>query len=318
VSSTGNSTGSNFTRTNRHVEWIKGVYPGAMTLTDRLTVTETRTLVTRNHAEDVDHGTVYYVLAPGQTGVQGPTSGIWSGARTHSTIIVTAKDTLTGAERPITLRAGRDNGCGGIRRMEDGIICYNAKRGPLIVSFTASDNPGLPSGEWKAKFDVDARGWHRPYNERLPISVDVRNLVQGRVTTTASWQSPNFAEAGSKGTVYYIVPAQPGATGPTSPIWSGHPGHSIVKVLVKDASTGFERQISLRATRSSGCGAHPMNDGVQCYAAKQGPLTVSYNAADNTDLPTGTWRGVAHVRAKGWHDHAIDEAIRVNVDIEQQ
>jgi hypothetical protein len=316
VTSTGNEGGTNYTRMNRHVEWIKGVFPGATKFSERFRVTDTHSFVSRVHGEDVGYTKLHYVVAPGQPNVQGTTGMLASGAITwNARIKLKAKDALTGSERSIHLRTTHDTGCVGSR----GTICRPDRNDtPLKVSYHAADNAGLPSGEWKTNFDVDATGLQRAYKERLPISVEVRNIVQGRVTKTVSWQSPNFAQAASRGTVYYIVPAQAGATGPASGVWGGQPGHATVKVLVKDASTGFERHLSLRATRSSGCGAHPMNDGAQCNDYKQGPLTVSFHAADNTDLPTGTWRGVAHVRAKGWHDHAIDEAIRVNVDIEQQ
>jgi hypothetical protein len=309
--------GSQGTRVNRHVEWIKRVYPGASVFSDRFKVTEARAFVSRNFAEDVDRGTVYYVVAAGQSGVQGPTAPVWSGVRTHSNITVTAKDTITGIEHPLVLRASRDNGCGGGLRMEDGVMCYSAKMGPLSVAFHAEDNVTLPSGEWKAKFDVEAMGWHRPYRERLPISVDVRNLVHGRVSKTAAYWSPNYATAASRGTVYYVVPPQAGATGPTQGVWTGQRTHSTIRVLAKEASTGFERHIVLRANRHNGCGARRMEDGVMCSGMKMGPLSVAYHPADNADLAPGKWRGVLFLRAKGWHDKAVDEGLRLDVEIEQ-
>ena len=101
-----------FTPVKRHVAWIKGLFPGASTSSERFTVSESRPFVSRNHAEDVAHGTVYYVVAPGQPGVQGPTAGTWilNNAPDHSKITVTAKDAVTGAEHAIVLRASRHTG----------------------------------------------------------------------------------------------------------------------------------------------------------------------------------------------------------------
>jgi hypothetical protein len=320
VTSTGNSTHSNFARMSRHAQWIKGLFPGVMTFSERMTVTDTTRFVSRNHADDVDRGAVYYVV-PQQAGASGPTERSWVYERgAHSKITVTAKDAISGIERPVVLRATRDSGCGPVR-MEDGVLCSSRtglmKLGPLHVSYHAQDNAALPSGEWKAKFEVDAVGSHRPYREKLPINVDIRNLVQGKVERDKAWVSPNFAQAASRGTVYYVVPSQKGATGPTSRIWGGPKTHSTMHVLVRDAATGFERNVVLRTSRTTGCSTRQMHDGLICSSYKQGPMTASFNADDNKDLPRGTWRGVAYVRAKGWHDHAVDEAIRVNVDIVQ-
>lgn len=318
VVSTKGTGGTNATRINRHIDWIKGVFPGASTFSERFTVTATRPFVSRNHNEDVDQGTVYYVVAPNQSHVQGPTNGFWGGHRAHTSITVTATDAVTGMERPIVLRAWRFNGCRDLR-MEDATLCHNARIGILRVAYVAEDNVGLPGGEWKAKVDVDAVGWHRTHKERFTIQFDVRNLVEGKVSRDTSWQSPNFASAASRGTVYYVVPPQAGASGPTSRIWSSVRTHSTMHVLVRDASTGFERNIVLRTSRSSGaCGSFRMHDGVLCFDhGKMGPMTATFRAADNPDLPAGKWRGVAYIRAKGWHDHAVDEAIRLNVEIDQ-
>ena len=137
------------------------------------------------------------------------------------------------------------------------------------------------------------------------------------MTKDAPWQSPNFASAATRGTVYYLVPPQAGASGPTAGIWSGVKTHSTIRVLAKEASTGFEREIALRAWRNNGCYWVRMEDGASCYLAQMGPVWVGYYEADNADVPAGTWRGVAHLRAKGWHDWAVDEPIRLDVDIQK-
>lgn len=170
------SSATYFARINRHIDWIKRIFPGAQTFSERFTVTESRPFVSRNHGEDVDYGTVYYLVAPGQSGVQGPTSRTWIHVRppTYSTITVTAKDAMTGAEHPVVLRASRGHGCGTVA-MENGVICNSIHRaGPVTVSYDPLDNQNVPGGEWKAKFDIVATGWHRPYSERLTIHVDIR------------------------------------------------------------------------------------------------------------------------------------------------
>ena len=53
-------------RMSKRVGWIKGVFPGAQTLTDRLTVTESTPFVSRNFDEDIEIPTVYFTVPAGQ------------------------------------------------------------------------------------------------------------------------------------------------------------------------------------------------------------------------------------------------------------
>jgi hypothetical protein len=319
TTSSGSPSWSFGVRMSKRTDWITGLFPGATTLTKRLTVTESAPFVSRNHADDVDAGTVYYVVPAGQTAATGPTAGTWSGAPTHSTITVKAHDRITGNVMPIQLRGHRDTGGCGVVRMEDAAICYSEKQGPLTLRFDPADNPGLPSGSWHAKFDVEAVGWHRTYRERIPITVDVRNLTRARVTRTAPYLSPNFASHATHGTVFYLVPTQARAQGPTKAMWKPDYGQnfSTIRVTALNAVTLEERTVVLRAQRQIGCGYRTwMENAVICYGIKNGPLQVEYNAADNPGLPAGLWRGLAFVRAKGWHDPSVDEFIELEVAID--
>jgi len=138
------------------------------------TVTEAQPFKSRNFAQDVAHGTVYYLIPAGQPGVTGPTQRIWSGHSGFTGIAVTAKDAYTGAEAVIHLRGTRSNGCNGPKRMEDGVICYDKKEGPLTVSYHTADNPGLAPGRYRATFDVEAVGWHTSYRNRFPMAIDIQ------------------------------------------------------------------------------------------------------------------------------------------------
>ena len=140
----------------------------------RPTVSESRPFVSRNVADDVPHGTVYYLVPGGQPGVSGPTKRVWYGTSGFSQIVVTAQED-SGTSATIKLRGQRSSGCNGLKRMEDGAICYAKRQGPLTVSFHAADNPGLAPGRYRATFDVEAIGWHTPYRQRFPIAVDIRN-----------------------------------------------------------------------------------------------------------------------------------------------
>ena len=141
----------------------------------RPTIREGKPFVSRNFANDVTHGTVYYVVPAGQPGVSGPTRRIWSGAGGFSQIVVTAAEADTGLQTTINLRGQRSSGCNALKRMEDGVICYSSRQGPLTVGFHAADNPGLAPGRYRATFDVEAVGWHTAYRQRFPISVDIHN-----------------------------------------------------------------------------------------------------------------------------------------------
>ena len=80
-----------------------------------------------------------------------------------SQIVVTAEDAESGSLATIKLRGQRSSGCNAPKRMEDGVICYSKRQGPLTVSFHAADNPGLAPGRYRATFDVEAVGWHTSF-----------------------------------------------------------------------------------------------------------------------------------------------------------
>lgn len=310
--------GSAGTRVSKYASWIKDLFPGAKLFSERMRVTEASPFQSTNYALDAPHGTVYYIVSPDQPGVVGPTQGIWTGAFIPTLVTVPVRSG-TGENATLRLRATRINGpCGGVR-IEDAVGCVGSPRvGEFRLEFHASDNPSLPSGAWEGKVSFDAIGWHAPYRHRIEVDIDIVHGTRAQVTRYTSFQSTNYAKLASRGTVYYLVPQQTGASGPNTPLalWGGPVTHTTITVKARSAIDQRIVDLRLRANRSDGCYQRQMNDGVSCNGYREGPLTVWFDAKDNTHLPAGIYRGVVHVQAHGWHDRAVNEAIRLDVHID--
>jgi hypothetical protein len=308
------STGA---RLSQYVGWIKGLFPLAVSQTDRMTVTERTAFVSRNHAEDVSKGTVYYRIPAGQPNATGSIHPFWSSKGGHSVIRVQLKDSISGAHAWVNLRGQRDNGCWQ-SYMEEAALCYDYKQGPLTVSFHAQDNPGLPSGVYRGDFDVEAAGWHeRDYRQGFTLHADIHHLVRARVTATTPFKSDNLAAIARKGTVSYVVPVQPDASGPLQPSWGSSRGAlSRIRATVQDAVTLASHTVVLRAARDNGCYWVNMEDAQICYGERKGPLLVWFEAQDNPSLPPGLHRGKLIVQARGWHDAAVREPIEIELELD--
>lgn len=278
-------------------------------------VTEKKTFVTENYAANLSSGTVYY-LVNGQDAARGPTKGIWSGASGYSVIKARVNDTVSGQPFDVVLRGSRSSSCYN-HKMEDGVICYSAKAGPLTVSFSRTDNLSLPVGNYSGAFVVEAKGWHVPFSQRVPVKIRLAVAgYDGEVGATTPLVTENYALSAARGTVYYVVPQQANASGPTNGIWSGASGHSPITVKVKNRATGDVVDVVLRGSRTSSCYNHKMQDGVICYSARQGALTIRYVAQDNPGLAAGAYDGAVLIQAKGWHDTAYQKELYVKVTLE--
>lgn len=312
--STTQSTGA---RVSRYVAWLQGLFAGTASHRQRMTVSESKPFVSRNHADDVAKGTVYYLVPPGQSDASGPTQRLWSTKGGYSVVRVRLTERLTGARRFVNLRAQRDNGCWK-SFMEEGQVCNGLKQGPLTVSFDAKDNPGLPPGAYTGDFDVEALGWHEAqYRQRFTLHADIHHLTRARVTATVPYKSVNFAALAVKGTVAYVVPIQPGSAGPLRATWgASSPVLSQIEASVQDAITLKTQRIVLRAARDNGCYWVRMEDAQSCYGERKGPLLVWFEAKDNPALPAGLHRGKVFVQAQGWQDPSLREMIEIDVELD--
>jgi len=137
------------------------------------------------------------------------------------------------------------------------------------------------------------------------------------VTATTPFVSRNHALDVGKGTVYYTIPSQDGASGPTERLWSASQTHSTLRVLLTDELTGHRDEVRLRGWRDAGCGLKVrMEDGVGCVTDKrQGTLILSFHPEDNPGLKRGRYVGQFEVEAKGWHVPEYSERFTVRVKL---
>ena len=303
---------------SRYAAWIDGIFPGAVLQSERMSVTASAPFVSRNHVGDPSGQRVHF-LVPSQLGVEGPADGRWSGATGFSMITVAVKETRTGATAKVRLRAHRDAGCR-VLPIEDAMSCPGSQINRLKVAFRTEDNPGLKPGAYTGRFDVNVvAGLDVSRQERLTLRLDIRHLLRGQVSTTAAYASPNLAGHAAYGAVYYTVPAQERARGPVAGLWNGSDLPSRILVTVRDAVSGQEREIVLRARRDPLCGGGRMTrmeDAITCQRRSAGPVTVGFHREDNPHLPAGLHRGQVTLQANDWMDRNFHQLIELDVDLD--
>ncbi|MBO1347430.1 MAG: trypsin-like peptidase domain-containing protein [Hormoscilla sp. GUM202] len=208
------------------------------------------------------------------------------------------------------------------------------KGGPGDIGYyadTARGSSGSPVIAYQDHLVVALHHCANCPNRGVPINAIISDLGddlppnalatsnEAMVTDYQPFVSRNYALDAERGTVYYVVPEQTDAFGPQTAIWSGQPGYSEIKVSLKDLLTHDIAEVILRGQRSSGCNAlKKMNDGIMCYDYQQGPLTLTYHEEDNETLPAGMYTGSFYVLARGWHDHSVNQYLKIDVEIKKQ
>lgn len=303
---------------SRYAAWIDGIFSGAVRQSERMTVTASMPFVSRNHVGDPSGETVHFVIPP-QPGAVGPIVGRGSDVKGLSMITVAVKETRTGATDQVRLQAHRDAGCR-VSPIEDAAPCPGSGNNRLNVAFRPEDNRGLKPGAYVGRFEVDVlAGSDRARRERVTLHLDIRHLLRGQVSTTAAYVSPNLAEHATHGTVYFTVPAQERARGPAAGLWNGSDIPSRILVTVRDAVSGQEREIVLRARRDPLCGGGRMTrmeDAITCQRRSAGPVTVGFHREDNPHLPAGLHRGQVTLQANDWMDRNFHQLIELDVDLD--
>lgn len=165
-------------------------------------------------------------------------------------------------------------------------------------------------GQWTVIATTNGNGGNRSHGARVSRYIGwVKELFPGvslasdrfQVTATRPLVSHNYALDAVSGTVYYVVPRQDNASGPTEGIWSGNADSSLVEVAAQHSVTGKTSTVFLRGQRDNGCSRLRMHDAVICSGKRQGPLTLSYHPEDNEGIPGGRYTAAFEVEARGWH-----------------
>lgn len=301
----------------RYASWVRSIFPGVVLQSDHMTATATRPFVSRNHAGDPSGRSVHYVV-PAQTGVAGPSVGRSSGKVGTSRITVLARESRTGSTAAIRLRAQRETGCR-LLPMEDATPCPASPLNRLLIAFDPRENPDLKPGAYTGSFDVEVLAWEdRSRRERLTVQLDIQHLLRGEVTAGKAFVSPDLAAPTPGDAVYFTVPLQAGAKGPAHGVWSSSREVSRIEVTTRDALSGGEHPIVLRAWRGPLCGQAPlrMESAVTCQRRSAGPVTVSFHPEDNRHLPAGLHRGRVTLQARAWSDRAFDQLIELDVELD--
>jgi adhesin/invasin len=89
--------------------------------------------------------------------LKGPMQLVWSGAKTSSTLMIAMTDDK-GVTRDVTFKGQRGTGCGNFQ-FNDAVTCALLDNYPM-VEYSASDNPGLPSGHYSGHITFNGVAWH--------------------------------------------------------------------------------------------------------------------------------------------------------------
>ncbi len=135
------------------------------------------------------------------------------------------------------------------------------------------------------------------------------------VTASSPFVSRDHARDPSGSTVHFVVPAQPGVTGPAVSRWSGAPGESVIVVQAREARTGALAGIRLRAHRDAGCRLSAMEDAAPCADARSNRLKVAFLPADNPRLKPGVYTGRFDVEVLAGMDRSRQERLTLHLDI---
>ncbi|WP_343628838.1 hypothetical protein [Roseateles sp.] len=314
--------GSDGPRTAPLVDWLKGVFPGARTLSDRLSVGVGAPFVSRNHAEDLQTGSVAY-LVPEQASARGPAAITSTGAAGYSVLHAIVEDELTRHRVEVRLRGQRENGCGGVSRMEDDAGCGGGRSARLTVSFHAEDNPDLPRGSYVGGLEIEAVGTRDGrYRQRVPLRLRIEHLQRGEVTVTRGYESPDLlpgAASRDGAPVRLSLPAQPLARDDGAAFSVGGRFTRVI-VTVRDAIQQQDRTLVLRAFRRSAVAGNCPTTAIDAITDCNGHLLAGVNLRfveeDNPDLRPGLYRGRVFLEARGGRHGARGERIGVQVNID--
>jgi hypothetical protein len=111
------------------------------------------------------------------------------------------------------------------------------------------------------------------------------------------YRSRNYGGIGQ--TVAFVVPPQPGASGPEHMISSGVVQPSKLTVSARDRATGATQALTLRGFKPTACGNNQMNSAALCEDGKhESVLALTIFPADNAGVPPGTYTGHFLIEAR--------------------
>jgi hypothetical protein len=302
--------------------WVKGIFPDARTLSERMTVGIGSPFVSRDHAVDVSSGSVAY-LVPEQENATGPTAPTSSGAAGHSVIHVIVEDELTHHRAEVRLRGQRETACGQPVRMEDDGACGNGRTARLVVSFHPEDNPDLPRGSLVGGVEIEAVGTRDgQYRQRFPLRVRIDHLLRGEVTADRAQVLPDLmprAPSREADPVRVALPTQADARADGTASASEGPFTRVV-ATVRDVLRDTDRPLVLRAYRraaaGTSCATTTLDASTDCEGRALTGVSLQYEARDNPGLRPGLYRGRVFLEARGGPAGARLErvAVRLNID----
>ncbi|MCB4746363.1 MAG: ricin-type beta-trefoil lectin domain protein [Sulfurovum sp.] len=164
------------------------------------------------------------------------------------------------------------------------------------------------------KKDIILYGCHGSASQQFDMHEISQKIDEYNMTNEVPLVSIDYATQANRGTVYFIVPEQSKARGPTHKVWYQN-GVSEIDILVLDNNRTYHtaKLFAQRSTRD--CGTCRMNGAASCQTGNFSYLKVRFDRLANAHLPSGIYEGSFYILAKGWHDTSYTQTIQVSIEL---
>ncbi|MCC8362163.1 hypothetical protein LK996_03625 [Lysobacter sp. A6] len=281
-------------RMSRYASWINDLFPAARLVSEGNASVFDDAEVTNSNRFDLRYTRpVSFFASEGQPDV------IVSGsiADPGSVITVPVTNLETGVTRSVALTPSRHS--------------YQSSQ-TLIVEFIDANNTALPPGVWKGRVSLDVV---TPAGTHPTAKLDLDIAVVGAPQEGFDYRSKNLA---TNVGVYFSVPTQATASGPTSGFRNTKLGHTIITVQGRNAITQQPTELKLRAQRVRGgsCAPVEMNNAMPCGTDQSSVLNIWFDPIDNPSLAYDTrYAAKFNVQARSFGNSTVNQTFPVSVDV---
>jgi hypothetical protein len=313
ATSGGTMVQSNGVRVSKYARWINDLFPGVQLSSEPRDAGPFTAEVTESAPFDHTWSAawVYFVGAPGQPGVEAPSTGIHNGLYATTRLVVPIVNVRTGQTSKVVLNGQRNNGCMWALINDMTSCSSDTTTSRLLVQYLASENAILAPGQWRGRLDLDgAHRWGGIAPFRLGLDIEL-NLGSALATKTQAMTTHDLGYG-----VYFTIPTQAGVSGPSSAHLDSKAttGLSMLTVSARDAVTQRMVPIKLRAQRNNGCRDIAMNNAAVCQGKSN--LKIWFEPSDNPTLTAGRYGAKFDVQARGWYDKRFNITTPVELDID--
>lgn len=316
TASYGTSLQSKGARLSRYASWINDLFPGARLFSEKhAPMTDTARITDTHDYVSSSFGTAtVFLKAEGQPDLSAPDtlqgySGP-GGGQTWMSVPVTNADTGAVSHVSLVGHIASEN-CANYH-VNVPVNCGNTR---LFLNYQEGHNTHLENGLWKGRAIFDAKkydGGNLVQLEKIELEIE---LVGAASRDTFQHEKKNLATGNTS--VYFTVPTQTAAKGPTSGHRNSAEGYSTITAQGRDAITQQPATLVLRAQRQRGtCSAIAVNNAMPCGVDQSSVLKIWFDPIDNPSLAAGTrYSAKFNVQARSWGNSTVNQTFPVSVNV---